>query len=289
MHVGLKGTVGMFLACGWLSVAHAEPEVKHVTANGADFAYVEAGRGDPLLLIHGGGADFRFWDSRMAVLSKDRRVIAYSRRNHFPNAVSAEDTPDNNGDIHGEDAAALIGMLGLSRVQVIGHSSGALTALYLAANHPDLVRTLVVNEPNAVGLGGTKSLLADATVEAFRSGNLERAVPLFFDTTGGPRTWERKSEAERRINMDNALSMAADYLSSRPRPLFTCEMAQRIRAPTLLLNGERSPEFFHRIIGELKRCVPSNEHIVIPLASHNTFDQNPKAVDEVVFGFLARH
>ena len=163
MRAGMRAILSVFVACNRLSTPHAEPEVKHVTAKDADLAYVEAGQGEPLLLIHGGGGDFRFWESQIAVFAKNYRVIAYSRRNHFPNAVSADSTPDNNGDIHGEDAAALIEALGLSQVQVLGHSSGALTALYLAANHPDLVRTLVVNEPNAVGLGGTKNLLPDST------------------------------------------------------------------------------------------------------------------------------
>ena len=91
------------------------------------------------------------------------------------------------------------------------------------------------------------------------------------------------------MNMDNALSFVADHTSKEPRIMFECSMARQIRAPTLLMNGARSIQWFALITGGLKDCVGDTEHVLIPGAGHNTFEQNPAAVDDAVLGYLARH
>ena len=180
----------------WISTAVAANEVKQVSINGVEIAYLDAGKGDPVVFVHGGLQDYRFWEELLPRFAQSFRVIPYSRRNHFPNAVSADDTPDGAGDIHGEDLAALVGALRLQRVHVVAHSSGAVTALFFAIKHPELVRTLALNEPPATGLlasapDGAAVLrefgagLGPAR-EAFRTGDLDRGVRLFVDGVGAP-------------------------------------------------------------------------------------------------------
>ena len=53
--------------------------------HGAEVSYVESGRGDPVVLVHGGLQDYRLWKDHIAAFAKHYRVIAYSGRNHFPN------------------------------------------------------------------------------------------------------------------------------------------------------------------------------------------------------------
>jgi pimeloyl-ACP methyl ester carboxylesterase len=140
-----------------------------------------------------------------------------------------------------------------------------------------LVHTLSVNEPPATALllkaaGGPDALaefraeMAPAR-EAFLVGDLERGARLFADTVGGPGTYDRRSEAERRMMMDNALERVADASTSRRALAFTCEMAKRITAPTLLMNGLRSPRIFHRIVDALERCVPAGPEMRVKLTA----------------------
>jgi non-heme chloroperoxidase len=299
MTASISKTLGVAaLACGFLAPT---PDIapKSVPVSDTQLAYVEVGQGDPLVFVHGGLQDYRFWDEHLARFATRYRVIAYSRRNHYPNAVSGEGTPDGAADIHSEDLAALLSALQVSRVHVVAHSAGAHAALFLAAMHPASVRTLVVNEPPATGLllnvpGGASVLrefgerFASARA-AFGNRDLERAVRLFADAVGGPGTYERRSEGERRMMLDNALAHVADATTSRPRPRFTCEMAQRVTVPTLLTTGERSPEFFHRIMDELERCLPNRERLQISGASHTVPGERPQAYDEAVLAFLAKH
>jgi pimeloyl-ACP methyl ester carboxylesterase len=286
------------LCCG-LVTPTAAVDLKQVSVNDMSFTYVEAGHGEPLVLVHGGLQDYRFWDRHLARLAAHYRVIAYSRRNHFPNVVSGDGVPDGAADLHGEDLAALLRTLHLSRVHVVAHSAGAHAALFCAASHPQLVRTLILNEPPATGVllhgADGPAVLQDFTHrlaparEAFRTGEVERAVRLFADAVGGPGTYERRSAGEQRMMLDNALAHVADATTVRPRPVFTCEMAHRIAVPTLLTEGKQSPTFFHRILDELERCLPNPERRQITGASHTVPGDNAPAFDEAVLTFLAQH
>ena len=284
---------------GALLVFQPDLAIKHVTVNGADIAYVESGRGDPLVLVHGGLQDYRLWTDHIAVFARQFRVVAYSRRNHFPNAVNADGIPDAAADIHADDLAGLIAVLGLTRPHLVAHSSGATTVLFFASRHEGVARSLALNEPNAMSLlpeaeGGAAAVkefnerFASAR-DAFRRRDIDGALPLWADAVSGPGSWARRSEADRRINADNALANVADQISTRPRTAFTCQMAKAITTPTLLTNGERSPEFFHRIIDVLERCLPMRERIAIPGASHTVPAENPTAYRKAVQAFLSKH
>ena len=274
-------------------------EVRRVPVGNVELAYIEAGQGDPVVLVHGGLQDYRFWDALLPRFAERYRVVAYSRRNHFPNPVAEDGAPDGAADLHGDDLAALVVTLGLGRVHVVAHSSGAVAALFFAAKHPEMVRTLTLNEPPAVGfLNGTADgpgILREfgsrlsAAREAFLARDLDRAVRLFADGVGGPGTFDRRSSGDQRMSMDNALSHLADNISTRPRSPFGCDAAKRITAPTLLTTGERSQAFFHRIVEELNRCLPHAQHVVVPAASHTVPGENPQFYGDSVLAFLSQH
>jgi pimeloyl-ACP methyl ester carboxylesterase len=236
------------------------------------------------------------WDQHLPVFSKNYRVIAYSRRNHFPNAMSNDGLPDGAADAHGEDLAAVLAGLGVKQAHIVAHSAGAHAALFFASNHPEMVRTLVINEPPASALLAGTPTGADTlkqwrarispSQEALNKGDIDAGLRLFADAVGGPGTYDRRSDSERKMMRDNVPQHVADTTSSR-RPAFTCDMARRISVPTLVTNGERSPEFFHRIADELERCLPNRTRMIIPDASHTVPSENPKAYDEAVLAFIA--
>ena len=193
----------LFAAAGVAVASQSAP--KHVAVNGTELTYVEAGTGRPLLLVHGGMQDYRMWLDHLAALSRKYRVIAISRRNHFPGAVSAEGAPDGAADLHADDLAGVVKGLGLDRVDVVAHSAGAHAALFFASQHPALVRTLIVNEPPASamltttpeGLATLKEFdthLSSARA-ALRAGEIDLGMRLFADAVGGPGTLDRGHRA----------------------------------------------------------------------------------------------
>ena len=157
-----------------------------VRANGVELHYIEQGQGEPLILLHGGQGDYRAWQPQMQGLAPRYRVISYSRRYHYPN-----DNPltasNHSARIDAADLAGLIAELKLGPVHLVGTSFGALTALTLAAERPDLVRSLVLAEPpihrwvTDTERGATLFREFMTTVgqagKAFASGNDEAAIP----------------------------------------------------------------------------------------------------------------
>ena len=125
--------------------------------------------------------------------------------------------------------------------------------------------------------------------EALKAGDTKAGIPLFVNGVGGPGAYERRSDADKRMNSDNVASYQADATTKRPRPVFTCDMAKKIIAPTLLSNGERSPKFFYRILDQLEVCLPNHERIVIAGSSHTVPSESPDAYDRAVLAFLAKH
>ena len=147
-----RATVGALIISAALTALAMADEVKRVSANGIELAYVEVGQGEPVIFIHGGLQDYLMWLEHLPKFAGRYRAIAYSRRNNYPNDVSPDGMPDGAADAHGEDLAAFVRALGLSKVRVVAHSSGAHAALFFAALHPEMVVSLALNEPPATGI-----------------------------------------------------------------------------------------------------------------------------------------
>ena len=120
------------------------PQIARQAVNGTTL-YVELrGAGPAMLLIPGGAEDAEGWRpvaERLAghtVVTYDRRGTLRSGREGWPGGGSAQ---------HADDAAALLGSLGLRDVVVFGGSSGGIVAVQLALRHPALVRRALVYEP----------------------------------------------------------------------------------------------------------------------------------------------
>lgn len=271
---------------------------KQMRVNGVEFAYLDQGTGAPVVLVHGSLGDFRTWWGQIGPLSTRYRVIAYSRRYHYPNEWVG-DGSDYSAALHADDLSALIRSLRLGRVHVVAASFGAYTALVFAVRHPELVRTLVLGEPPLLpwlrwspeGQRLLETFLADAwepAKRAFQRGDLAEGVKTFVDGVGGPGTFDRSSPTARQMLLDNAREMQAEAMAAEYFTPLSCEDVRRITAPVLLLTGELSPKLFHKITDELERCVPHAERAVIEGASHGMHGGNPKAYTQTVLAFLGR-
>jgi non-heme chloroperoxidase len=294
-----RAAFAIMMIIGSTNTVATAGELKRVSANGTVLAYVELGRGDPVIFVHGGLQDYRIWLKHLPKFAARYRAISYSRRNNYPNETSPDGMPDGAADAHGEDLAAFVRALGLSKVRIVAHSSGAHAALFFAASHPDMVVSLALNEPPAAGmLIGTENgaetlkefaIKLAAAREALKAGDTKNGIPLFVDGVGGSGAYDRRSAADKNMNSDNAASYLADATTKRPRAAFTCDMAKAIAAPVLLSNGERSQNFFFRIVDRLEACLPNSERIVVAESSHTVPSENPDAYDQAVLAFFAKH
>ena len=271
----------------------------HVDVDGARLAYTDAGRGEPLVFVHGSLEDLRIWRRLVEQFSAHYRVIAYSRRYHHPNAAPREGDPAYTASLHAADLADLIEELNLGPAHLVTSSFGGCVALALAVARPELVRSLVLAEPPLMpwlehipgGAPLAQAFYADAwrpAQFAFREGDSEQGVRFFLDGVIGQGAFDRLSAAGQRMLLDNAAEMRAETLSLDIFPALTCTDVTALDRPVLLLNGELSPRLFHLINSELARCLPRATQEVIPQTSHAIHVGNPVAHHAAVREFLAR-
>ena len=154
----------LLLALFFVSAASAFGQFKKVRIADAEINYIDAGEGVPVVFVHGGMEDYRTWVPQINSFSKKFRVIDYSRRFNYPNKNTSE-VKNFSAQTEASDLAELIIQLKLPPVHLVGHSFGALVALTLAIQYPQLVQSLTLSEPPVMswlpGLPGGKKLYND--------------------------------------------------------------------------------------------------------------------------------
>ena len=155
-----------------------------VDAGGVPVAYLEAGEGPPMVLLHGAGDNSLDWRWVLPALSRTHRVYAPD----LPGTDdSAKPAADYSPAFFERCVAAFMDALGIGRATFVGNSLGGLIALRLALSEPARVSSLVLVD--GAGLGR-------AVNPAFNSVNVpglpEAALPLWRTRPGAyQRAWAR--------------------------------------------------------------------------------------------------
>ena len=270
----------------------------HVTVNGTDLAYIDVGRGDPIVLLHGDMSDYRAWLRVVPELSRRYRVIAYSRRYHFPNQGGG-DGRDYTVAMHERDLVSLIAGLGLKSVHLVGHSDGGTLAAWYASHHPDQVRSLVLIEPNLPGLmaGAPKEslfvadrrLVLEQAGMALRDGFYEIGIERLVEWTYGEPGLLAIPRAVQGWMGQNAESLRMQFLAVSPGPRFGRAEATRIGCPVLYVEGDRSPWHARAVGDAFVGCRPTAQRVVLKRVGHGVPWEDPRALDRAVLEFLDRN
>jgi non-heme chloroperoxidase len=270
-----------------------------VSVNGVELHYIEQGQGEPLVLLHGGQGDYRSWEILMKALSPQYRVISYSRRYNYPNN-NPFTAKYHSACTEAEDLAAFIRKLKLGRVNLVGTSMGAFTALVLAVNHPEMVRSLVLAEPpvhqwvrdTADGARVYREFMTDIEEPAraaFKAGDDQGAMRFFVDGIIGKGRFDNLSPEGLAAVMQNSRFFKANTLSSDPFPNLSKDKVKRLRLPVLIITGENTIRIHKLVDEELARLLPKAEQAIIPNAGHGSPRENPQVFNETVVRFLANH
>lgn len=288
-----------------------EMSLQSVDLGQVKLAYVEAGEGEPVVLVHGIPTDYRAWSSQIGPFSRKYHVVAYSRRLAQPNRNEMDyekSTVENNS----ADLVGLIEKLGLSSVHLVGHSYGGFAAAYCASTNPQLIRTLTLIEPAVstmllknrkstsefLGLLFSHPSIAvsaakfqrgslDPSLKAFRQGDFDAALRLNLDgIMNQQRAFERLTEPVRIMTKENEKTVGELMAEV---PAFGREEASKISAPTLLIHGSESPRVLHAIVDRLGRAIPQSEVSTISGATHFPHLEKPQEFNELVLGFLSKH
>ena len=184
--------------------------IKTVEVNGYHMAYQEAGSGIPLVILHMHPSDYRSWDTQVPDFSKEYRTIAVSLRHYYPEKWNGVGE-DFSVAQHASDVAAMIKKLNLGKVHLLGASRGGSIAVTVASLYPELIRTLVLPEPNLSPLMPEtpeklkREAVAKTSGEKVRA-NLatvgrEKAAQEWLASVGG--NWEKAPDRVKQTLVDN--------------------------------------------------------------------------------------
>lgn len=248
-------------------------------------AFEEAGKGPPLVLVHGAVCDGRVWQPQLHALANEFSVVAWDA----PGCGRSEDPPESfRLPEYADILAGLVTALGLEPTHVLGHSFGGALALELVRRHPDTVATLTL----VGGYAGWAGSLPAAEVERRLTFALEAAdrLPGRFEPTSMPGLFSEKMSSE------TAAVLAS--IMSESRPVATRAMAfalaeadlreslPSIRVPTLIIHGggdERSPL---TVAKGLHDGISTSRLVVLAGLGHECYLEDPDRFNAEVRGFL---
>ena len=249
-----------------------------VHANGIDIYYVEAGEGEPLLLLDNAmvstnpaWAALPFaYASFLGTLAERFRVIAPDTRGSGKSVHPGGPIP---ATLLADDVAALIEALNLDRPLICGFSDGGETATLVGIRHPGSVRAIVNHggydlfnpDPHAPAIAMTRQMLggsagatqADPEVSASRSPELRAMFELMkadHDSAQGAGHWK------------TVIARTFDRIT-RPHG-YTVENLNAITVPALILTGDRDPFCTIEEGAAAYRALPAGAFAVLPDTGH---------------------
>ena len=260
--------------------------------NGVSLYYEIAGRGAPLVLVHGFACGIRSWDPQVRALSRYRRVITYDVRGHglsdAPPEAAAYSQATSVADLH-----ALLAHLKIGRAVVGGLSMGGNIALNFALAHPAMVSALIVADTGAgseeagdwaAGLRAFADVLNRGGVEAFA--DMAVAHPLFARYVAQGPEAERLVRSCLTTHRARGLAHTAlEVLAKRPSIYSLDARLRALGVPTLLIVGEYDTPCLkpHRFLADV---MPKARHVVLRGVGHLTNLEAPAAFNAAVKSFL---
>ena len=132
-----------------LEQLHPDPDNNLIRVDETNVYVEQAGRGEPVILIHGFGSSTYSWRMVLPELAKDYRVIALDLYG-FGWTERPEDWKRYTRDGQVELILDVMDALGVDSAHIVGHSYGGSITMALAADHPDRVRSMVLVNSAAV-------------------------------------------------------------------------------------------------------------------------------------------
>jgi pimeloyl-ACP methyl ester carboxylesterase len=267
---------------------------KTIDVDGLATSYLEAGQGDPVVLLHGGeyGATAELgWERNIAALAAHHRVLAPDMLG-FGQTAKVIDFNDGRG-MRIRHVAHFCAELGVKSAHFVGNSMGAINLLVDATSDAPILPMRAM-----VAICGGGDIQRNSHVDALYDYDatlpgMRRIVEaLFYD-----RSFPADADYVRRRYESSIAPGAWESLAAarfrRPglQPPSTPSSARpydRISVPTLVVEGERDKLLPTGWAAQIAGQIPAARSAVIPDAGHCPQIEQPLAVNELLLEFLGK-
>jgi pimeloyl-ACP methyl ester carboxylesterase len=246
----------------------AAAQDKYADLNGVKIRYIDRGKGEPIVLLHGGTSNLESWVRSGVVpnLEKDFRVIAYDARGAGKSDKPRD--PSAYGRQQALDVVRLLDALQIQRAHIIGFSLGGSTVAQLLTLHPE--RFLTATQVAAAGRSPEAANDPRIEVEAaeIEKGCISRSRLYRQAPPNGKPTEEVYQQREKQCRADpdfNQYSTAASLRGYRDQAV-TPEQMKAVKVPTLGVVGTLDHALKEMQI--LKKLRPDMKLILLEGVSH---------------------
>ena len=273
--------------------AMSQYESRYIDAGGFRTHYIEAGRGEPLVLVHGGGpgADaYGNWHACLPGFAENFHTICVDMLG-FGNT----EKPDPESFTYSQDArtghmVSFIEELDIGKVTMIGNSMGGLTSMCTSIERPDLVRKLVLMGPAGIKNSGQPGAIApltayDGTVAAMQKviGVLTNDDYEMDDALLHYRVERSNDPATRK-----AQSAAMAWIKEQRGLYIDEDRIRRVNVPTLVVSGKNDPIVTPADVFKLLELIENSRGYLIPYCGHWVMMEYPQEFVEVCTRFIRR-
>lgn len=268
-----------------------------VDVNGIKMYYLVAGKGDPIVLLHGFAETSHMWRPLIAELAKTNEVIAPDLRGFGSTAApeSGYTKKEMARDVH-----ALVKSLGYSKIRLVGHDIGLMVAYAYAAQYPSEVERLVLMEAFLPGVGEWNNvfLLRDLwhfhfygkTPLALVTGRERTYLEHFWNDFAADGT-KSVPEADRQFYAreyakPGRIKAGMEVFKAFPTDArdFAVFSKTKLQMPLLVLSGEKAGGTF--LIEQGKMVADNVEGVLVPGRGHWLMEEAPDQVIPKLVKFL---
>ena len=258
----------------------------YAEVNGIKIYCETYGDGPPVVLIGGLGSQLQSWATQVPIYSKYFRVIVFDNR-----GAGRSDKPDvpYSIELMADDTAGLLDTLGIDSAHVVGKSMGGMIGQWLAIKYPEKVKRLVLGCTSASRDQVGNEILRMGREIATKVGM--RAVWLTALFLGYTRDYLENNIGSIKEALA-AIPENTEALTGYIRQSLACQeheardLVGRIKAPTLVMLGERDMIASPKRSRELAELIPNARMKIFEVVGHGFWRERQEEVDRLVLDFL---
>lgn len=257
-------------------------KIQQLSDSSMRVSYIDAGQGEPLVLIHGVGMNAASWYPQINALSRFYRVIAIDMPGHgdseaFSHPVTLRDYVDW--------LAAFLRTQPESRFAVAGHSMGALITAGLAIDYPELIDRAVVMS----GVYRRSKLAKKAVMQRAKelaAGNAQLNSPLarwFSDDAHEAAIRDQVGDWLQQVNLQG---YAAAYQAFAGGDGMYADRWHEIDCPVMVLTGELDANSSPQMAQQMASAARHGIAVIIADARHMVSLTDAERVNNEMLSFL---